>query len=282
MLIRTLITLAAGALSALVGAGVVTVVPHAGSGGPAGLPDTAVSSAIVGPGSGSAPGPVAVRIEDPAPWIAPVDALVAMTRAAPRAAAEAALAEPGYWHRRDALERVARAWAELDPFAALAFVQGTRALDPASRSEVRLGLLETWAGNDPRAVLGYLVSREGQSLFALDAEASRSVTELVSLLQPYDVIAVAEPLPRGLVRATLLEVGMAQLVAIDLPAAVQRAALAAPGPDRARWVRAIAPDYARQDPAGAREWAAQFEAEFPRAVMTVTALANELAGSEAR
>lgn len=204
------------------------------------------------------------------------DELTALARTDPRAAIQAAQALAGHWHRLDAIERVIGVWAERSPLDALAAVQRIVVVDPQAKAVIRSRLLEHWVAADGEAVLSYLLSREGRSLFVFDPESVRQVADRIASERPYAIISAAEPLSKGVVRTELRRAAIATLVESDLDFALQQARIEAPGPDRAQWVRAIEGAYARQDPAAALAWARQYDSQLPGTLQRVVTLVREL------
>lgn len=170
---------------------------------------------------------------------AAADAIVRLADTDPRSAMDRALAIEGYWLRLDTAERVAAVWAGQAPNAVLAFVEASGDLDPEARSALRSRVLVAWAAADPGRALGYLLSPAGQRLFFFDRDRAGGFARDVAIRQPYEMLAAADALPRGIVRRELRDAAIVSLVEQDLAFAARQAALAAPGPDRRQWLTAL-------------------------------------------
>jgi hypothetical protein len=166
------------------------------------------------------------------------DALVRLAATEPRSAMDRALAIDSHWLGLDTAERVAAVWAEQSPDEALAFLTGSRELDPDAKSALRARMLETWARVDPGRLLGYLLTRDGQNLLLFDLGTGRFLHEL-SAQRPHELLSASNSLPKGFARTELRRFAVAGIVDRDLALALREALLAAPGLDRRQWVTAI-------------------------------------------
>lgn len=206
---------------------------------------------------------------------AEAEALLAVANDDPALAMERALALDAYWLRLDTVERVASVWASQSPEDALTFVRASPELDPDAKSSVRARILEAWAAADPGQALGYLLSQQGQDLFFYDRSTADRLADEISTHQPYAVLAAADTLPAGVIRNQLRDAAIPKLVETDIAFALQQAALAAPGPDKRRWVSHIQGALVRTDPEGALDWARRIDAQVPGTLRTVTRLVQE-------
>ena len=205
------------------------------------------------------------------------DAIVRVAATDPEAAMQQALAIEHYWLRRDTAERIAVVWAERSPAAALSFVREFgELLGPGTLSAVRARILATWAAVDSARALQFLLSREGQDLFFLDREAARQFARDLATREASDILAVADTLPKGLVRVELLDAAMQSLVDRDVASAARQAGLEAPGPMVRQWIRHIEEPFARTDPEAAFEWAEGIETRFPGTLRRVSRLVRQL------
>ena len=189
----------------------------------------------------------------------------------PGAVLEDVLARKDYWFRRYVLERIASAWAERDPRAAVAHIRALRTAQPPDRFAMLRAAVMRWSGADPDGVVSFLLSADGRNLIFSECACGEAVAGEVARLRPNAVLAVTDSMVPGRDRSLLRGAALPGVVAEDLDYALRQVDRMTPGADRRLWIDAIAPVYAALDPENAQRWARRIDATAPGVLDSVQA-----------
>jgi hypothetical protein len=197
------------------------------------------------------------------------DRLVEQAAADPRAALRAALEFDGYWHRLDTVERIVAVWARREPSTVLAYLQESAGFDPDARNRLLATAFAEWAGVDPDDVLSFLLTPRGQRLLFDERSLGHGIVREIAIARSGELLLAAGSLPRGEVRSSLRSAAIASLVERDLSFALRQAVIESPGLDKQQWIDNIIEYWTPRDPAGAFDWAKDFDPEAPGTLRNV-------------
>lgn len=216
-------------------------------------------------------------IEELASLLPPLDrngfvskALVQLAGVEPQRAFENALELTSHDIRGQTMFEIAREWARQDPASALGSLRQFSADSPRLRNTFHVAVVDEWASWDPDRALEYLISAEGQELFALKSSSVDAIVDQLAIRRPEKLLQLADGLPANL-RFALRQAALEPLVNQDLDAAIDLAATMPPGLDRSQMLKIIAESYAEADPVRALEWASRDPSMPPDVLRNVLA-----------
>ncbi len=213
-----------------------------------------------------APPPIINTAENIAP---PEESFEDQVRKNPYAVAEKTEALPPGYDRLTTLNRVATAWANLDPATALTWAR--QLSDPAERVAVTSTALLAWGQSDPRKAISYAESCD------LGDQTCSTMGILVQKLADTDLnsaLAYVSQQPAGALKDELLSrVVMVEAASDPLAAGQTVSQCMVPGPAQTEAAISIVHQWAMKDPDAAAGWAA----DFPEGPLKDRAL-NEING----
>jgi hypothetical protein len=164
-------------------------------------------------------------------------------------AAAAAVAELKGTANYMALRGVARAWAEENPQAAIAW--GERMENAASRKQVLNSVVEQWADSDPQALIAW--SKNVQDDELRRSAVSRGISQLAAMDVPA-ALSQIETMPGGEERDQAVMAAANSLGQQDARGAVQLLNQLEPGIERTQALSRACSIWANSEPRAAVEW----------------------------
>jgi hypothetical protein len=219
------------------------------------------------PGAGPTPGSRAATVVDQslATSVAtagdPLRMIVARSEQAPADAFETALRYSNAPLGEQMVERVAAAWAKVNPERAL---ESAAAIDDrALRARVQAAALREWVWDDPDAAFAYVESLDAQTFRELVAD---DALRYVVSVDPERMTEVAARLGNQDARRRIV-LAATEVLARRSPAAALRFADTLPRNERALALRTLAPSYGRNDADAALSWARTENSDLVRFVL---------------
>jgi hypothetical protein len=169
--------------------------------------------------------------------------------------------------QRDALQKVAVAWAGQEPLGAL----GQAAVLPADARSMYLNAVSAeWARLDPTSLIAYIESG------AVNPEDVRGGIQWLVAVDPQTVLRIANGM-QGMTGRSLRMSAVSEMAAQDPASAIAQVDAMPPSQDRSMLQQQVASRFAMSDPRAALEWAQSLQ---PRSTDVINAVVQGIAQSD--